>query len=132
MQFVYKHKKTSLFLVLIFFLCLMPSSASSGMGGKFPFLKLLELDKMVHFVLYFLWVGIYFKEVFLGKNGANIFSASILIGFLVFGCFIGALIEFLQLWMQWGRSAEWGDFYADIAGLFLGAIIGLLRLQQKG
>lgn len=42
----------------------------------------------------------------------------------------GALIELLQYWCTSTRTAEWGDFLADVVGALVGILIGLVFYRK--
>ncbi len=76
----------------------------------------LQPDKWVHFALFFIWYGLFYRYYFKikGSNGA--------IGkvdFYFLSLFTAILIEILQMAMGWGRSADIYDILADMAGYFV-------------
>lgn len=76
---------------------------------------IMSLDKWLHgiaFVLLALW--------FSGQYARSAYWR-IAVGLLLFG----ALIEICQ-YFTYHRSAEWGDFYADAAGIAVGLALALL------
>ena len=84
-------------------------------------LKLLELDKAVHCLLYFFFIifwGLRFENK---KNNLR----ALLIVTIVFGL----LLEIFQEILPFGRVFEWGDFMANTAGALIGFFI--LHLNKK-
>jgi len=67
-------------------------------------------DKFLHFTAYFLMM-----MWFAGSLEPQRYIWPV-IGL----CVLGALIEWLQYLMGFGRDADWRDFVADAAGVFLG------------
>lgn len=85
--------------LVILWLALLPAgSAPSGLGW----------DKLNHAGA----VGIATGLAYLSLQSCS-WAAS---GALLYGTFLGALIELLQATMTTGRSAEWGDLLADMVG----------------
>jgi VanZ family protein len=51
--------------------------------------------------------------------------------FLIIGVLIGGGIELLQLYLTNYRSAEWGDFFADVSGLFVANFAATQYLKNR-
>ncbi|MEC8175894.1 MAG: VanZ family protein [Bacteroidota bacterium] len=85
------------------------------------YLKLLEWDKAVHCLLYFLFIifwGLKFENK---KNNLRV----LLIVTIIFGL----ILEIFQEILPFGRVFEWGDFIANTAGALIGFFI--LHLNKK-
>jgi VanZ family protein len=82
----------------------------------------LGIDKWVHFGLYFM---LCFAWSFENSNFRNSMTLFLLIGVL-----IGGGIELLQFYLTNNRSAEWGDFFADVSGLFVANFIATKYLKN--
>ncbi|MEI8101543.1 MAG: hypothetical protein WCH09_08320, partial [Bacteroidota bacterium] len=54
-----------------------------------------------------------------------------LLGEDLLGVFIGGGIEIIQLYFTNYRSAEWGDFFADVSGLFVANFIATEYLKNR-
>ena len=113
--------------------CLLPAS----LFKPFSFESLLELDKLIHLVLYFVFVQLW------TLNLEKINRRNKLI-ILLIGIIYGILIEFMQSAMNIGRSFEIDDMIANALGCILGIIfmtitqnsLALIKkylpFQQKG
>jgi hypothetical protein len=51
--------------------------------------------------------------------------------FLIIGILIGGGIELLQFYLTNSRSAEWGDFFADVSGLFVANFAATKYLKNR-
>jgi len=103
--------KPLIWLVIITILCLMPADKLPSA----PFLFFPGFDKLVHFGLYFILALLLFRP--LTQKGWKVVMPVLLITMLV-----GGIIEALQFFLTQTRSADWGDFLADLTG----AVCGLL------
>ncbi|CAN5581621.1 hypothetical protein BH23BAC4_BH23BAC4_06650 [soil metagenome] len=78
-----------------------------------------ELDKLAHFALFFgfalFWT--------LAKP-----RRWLLIG--ITGVVLGGAIEIIQPHLPWPRSAEWGDFVADVLGVVAGLALGRWLIRR--
>ena len=113
--------------------CLLPSS----LFKPFTFQSLLELDKFIHLVLYFVFVQLWVLnlEKINRKNKLVI---------LLIGIIYGIFIEFMQSAMNIGRNYEIDDMIANTLGAILGIVfmtitqnsLALIKkylpFQQKG
>jgi VanZ family protein len=90
--------------------------------------KLFQYDKLGHFFIFFIWTFLFALSVATFKNR----QTPLFIIFLA-GSFFGISIEILQHLTQFGRSANFIDAVADIAGS-LAAVLLLryLQYQTKG
>ena len=119
MKYIVQYKYTIGLLVLILYLCLTTMPHVSGLGD----FGWLGIDKWVHFVLYFLLCFAWSYENSNFRNSMTLF--------LIIGVFIGGGIELIQLYFTNYRSAEWGDFFADVAGLFVANYIATNYLKNR-
>ena len=76
----------------------------------------LQPNKWVHFILFFIWYGIFYKFYWQFKN---VMVATGKMDFYFLSLFTAVLIEILQNYMGWGRSADIFDILADMAGYFI-------------
>ncbi|HMB41521.1 MAG TPA: VanZ family protein [Balneolaceae bacterium] len=90
--------------------------------------KLFQYDKLGHFFIFFIWTFLFALSVATFKNR----KTPLFIIFLA-GSFFGFSIEILQHLTPFGRSANFIDAVADIAGS-LAAVLLLryLQYQTKG
>ena len=119
MKYIFQYKYTLGLLVLILYLCLTTMPRVSGLE-KFGW---LGIDKWVHFALYFLLCFTWSYENSNFRNSMTLF--------LIIGVLIGGGIELLQLYITNYRSAEWGDFFADVSGLFVANFIATKYLKNR-
>ena len=91
--------------------CLLPPS----LFKPFTFESLLGLDKLIHLVLYFVFVQLWTLslEIINRRNKLII---------LLIGIIYGILIEFMQSAMNIGRGFEIDDMIANTLGCILGII----------
>ncbi|MFT7230574.1 MAG: VanZ family protein [Bacteroidia bacterium] len=92
--------------------CLLPPSAFRS----FSFNTLLGLDKIVHFVLYAIFILLWalaFRYISLKQK----------IALLLMGITYGVLIEVLQSTMAIGRNYDIGDIVSNIIGCVTGVIL---------
>jgi len=78
-------------------------------------------DKVVHFTLYLLWVVLLYFGSSRGYKKA--LSYAKLMMYWSSAIIIGIFVEYLQMWMAVGRSAEVLDALANSAGAVAGIII---------
>ncbi len=105
----------------IMVLTLMPSES---LGSS----KLFEYDKLGHFFIFFIWTFLFALSVATFKN-----RKTPLFFIFLAGSLFGISIELLQYMTPYGRSANFIDAAADIAGS-LAAVLLLryLQYQTKG
>ena len=89
----------------------------------------LPLDKVAHFSFYLLAV-ILGLQSWREYTGLNRFSRKALILAFVWASLYGTVIEALQYSLTSDRSAEWGDFWANVLGALSGTILSM-RLKDK-
>ncbi len=96
-----------------FFLLLKPNLKSTIDLPQW--LIILPIDKIVHFALWFIWISLY-----------ELSKPSVFIKPLYFYFWIVLSIpfsEWLQYYLNWGRTADFYDILADLIGLTTGFII---------
>jgi VanZ family protein len=91
--------------------------------GGLSNLMWLGIDKWTHFVMYFILCFAWSKETLRVNHSIMLFLIATVI--------MGAGIELLQLYTTKNRSGEWGDFFADLAGLFV-ANFFVVNFGKKG
>lgn len=97
--------------VLIASSCLMPASAFKA----FTFDSILQLDKILHFTLYYVFIVLWS----LASKVIKVRQKYVL---LIAGIAYGVLIEVLQGAMSLGRSYELDDIIANTIGCILGVL----------
>ena len=100
--------------LFIFVVCLIPGSNLPKAG----WIEFLALDKWVHVLLYLTWIVVF-------AIGINKYHFKILISTALIMLVFGGANEFLQAFLTNGRSAEWGDFIADLLGLLIGLVLSV-------
>ena len=114
-KFLIKYWKSILFIV---FLCVLSFSPSSNFK-RFP--SFFGVDKVVHFLLYiFLAFILVFdnREMIIRQLTKKLIAYAI-----VFPIILGGVIEIVQENFFPPRSAEWFDWFMDIAGVLIGYLI---------
>ena len=92
--------------------CLLPAAAFRS----FSFDALLELDKIIHFVLYAVFVLLWALAI-------RDISVKQKIVLLLIGVTYGILIEVLQSTMALGRSYDIADIVSNIIGCIIGIVL---------
>jgi VanZ family protein len=92
--------------------CLLPAAAFRS----FSFDTLLELDKIIHFVLYAVFILLWALAI-------RDISMKQKITLLLIGVTYGILIEVLQSTMALGRSYDIGDIVSNTLGCIIGVIL---------
>ncbi|MDB4174390.1 VanZ family protein [Bacteroidia bacterium] len=93
--------------------CLLPASAFK----KFTFDSLSQLDKLIHLILYVVFVMLWALSL---KRVLTIKEKLVL---LLVSVAYGVLIEVLQSAMALGRAYDIDDIIANTAGCFLGILL---------
>jgi VanZ family protein len=92
--------------------CLLPAAAFRS----FSFNTLLELDKIIHFILYAVFILLWALAI-------RDLSVKQKIALLLIGVTYGILIEVLQSTMALGRSYDIGDIVSNTVGCIIGVIL---------
>ena len=101
----------------ILYLTLAPKGANDTTLPKW--IMQLQPDKWVHFALFFIWYGIFYKFYYQFKRKTAAIGK---MDFYFLSLFTAVLIEILQKYMAWGRSADIFDILADMAGFFIALV----------
>lgn len=116
-KFIKQHINSLMWALIIMMLCGAPTSS-------FPtvrFLNIPHLDKVVHFVLYFVFTLLLVSENNTLRLSGGITKKSMLIGFILAVAY-GGIIELMQMLVFTSRGAEIVDFLAN----FIGSITAIL------
>jgi len=81
-----------------------------------------HIDKVIHFLMYMTLTMALISD-FHHKKSVNIHSFSFVAFCLIFPAVFGGMIEIFQLYFFPPRSAEWGDWFSNIAGTFTGWLV---------
>ena len=99
--------------------CLLPASAFKD----FTFDSLLQLDKLIHLILFFVFVILWALAI----NYKNEITSNKKVLLLISAIVYGIIIELIQSNTHYGRSYELGDVIANTIGSIVGVItIGFL------
>ena len=113
-----------------FFILYLTLKPKSGDDSILPiWLKELHPDKIAHFGFWGIWYVIYhitYIKYFPNATHASVRTQKQRL-FIVLAIITGAVIEMLQLQLNWGRSAEWLDLIADSTGVFSAVLFFKLR-----
>jgi hypothetical protein len=114
------------FSVIIIALCAFP-------GNKMPsldFMDLFSFDKMAHtfcfgFLCFFTVTGLakYLHFSFMRKHSLN--------WAIAYSVFLGGATEIAQALLAIHRTGDWIDFFADLIGVFLGALAYLIIYPKE-
>jgi VanZ family protein len=111
--------------VLVLILCDMPVEAAAE---KVPVFE--GMDKLVHTGFFFVLTVLLFYGKIRQQN-SYYFRIVTILKILLVTSFLGAVIEILQWKVFTYRSAEWWDFFCDMAGVGMG-IFSYIFLHRKG
>lgn len=101
--------------------------ASLTPADKIPDFQLFaHADKVIHFCMYY---GLAFLLVPVLLFKKNYYKSYILS--LIISAIIGFLMEYFQLLMTHGRSADFYDFLSDLAGSIIGIVIYHFTFRNK-
>lgn len=95
----------------------------SGTGPKIP-----GIDKIVHFILYFIFTSLFFTYLLIKPNLPNIAKSMILC--ISIGTMYGVIIEIIQYYIPY-RSFEFLDILANFAGANAGTFFIFFFAQYK-
>lgn len=87
-------------------------------GSQLPESSLLEYDKLIHGVLFFVLTILWLAAVSKAQWGPAVTVFSLILAFSVFS-------ELYQEWLPFGRHADYLDSVADAFGAFLGLLFWL-------
>ncbi len=100
-------------------------------SGDMPNLpNILAWDKVGHFGMFFLLSGVSFLNYYLLHNGKPQTWKWIFWG-IVIPAIYGGAIELMQQYLFPHRSAEWGDYIADILGTLAATALAFVWLKRR-
>ena len=100
-------------ITLLIFHLSITSSVSGYNGPRFE-----GMDKVIHFILYFLLALAICRDFY--RQFTPFASWKMYIWAIILPVLYGGIIEILQENFFPPRTAEWGDWFADIAGVLCG------------
>ena len=110
-----------IWLVVIFIL----STLSGSSFNKIPTFKIPHLDKIIHFIMYFILQFIVVAEYY--KNSANKYKpAKFFTLSILFSITYGGIMEILQEYIFTSRTGSLADFLANSIGAIIGSFALLL------
>ena len=119
-MFLKKYHKSLLSLILIAVLCFLPGDTTN----KVRFFNIPHFDKLVHFGMYFLFSLALFFDL---KKNSQLQKKQIFFVILILSIIIGGSIEIIQNYFIPGRSGDWFDLLADVAGSLGFVLLYLLK-----
>lgn len=126
MKNLFRYTFLPLLTVLIIFIatCLISSSQMPGMPEGIPW------DKLVHFGMFFVLSAVSLVDYYRMHNGNPPLLRMIFWGFVI-PVLYGGAIELLQKYFFSSRSAEWGDWIADIIGSLVATVIVIIFFKKR-
>lgn len=115
-----------LLISLIIFIgtCLIQPSHVPDMPPGVPW------DKLVHFGMFFLLSAVALIDYYRLHKGSPSVGRWVFWGFVI-PVIYGGIIEILQYYAFSQRSAEWGDWIADILGSLTASLLIILFLKKR-
>jgi VanZ family protein len=115
------------FSIIIAFIIIILSLTSSAELQKIPIIHFKGIDKVIHFIMYFVFMSvILFENRKRVERSVNLF----LIALIPF--FFGALMELLQSLLTLSRSGSIYDLTFNLAGILFSILVFLIiRSFQK-
>lgn len=126
MNSLFRYSILPLILGLLIFIatCLITSNSIPSMPEG------IQWDKIAHFGMFFLLSAVIMYDYYRMHNKSPSRTRWIFWGLIV-PVFYGGLIELLQKYFFASRSAEWGDWIADIVGSLIATLLALIFLKKK-
>lgn len=115
-----------LIVVLLIFIatCLLSPSDMPSMPESIPW------DKLVHFGMFFLLTTVIMVDYYWMHKGNPPLFRWIFWG-LIIPIFYGGAIELMQKYFFSSRSAEWGDWIADILGSLVATVLVIIFFRKR-
>ena len=124
LNFAKRYPLTSLLVVVIWVLCLIPTVPET------PLSRFSLIDKWTHLVMYGTLVAVIWWE-YTRQHTTNNTRRLFLLAFLA-PVAMGGLVELAQAYCTGGRrSGDWYDFAANTIGVVLGTLIGILLAAYR-
>lgn len=122
-NFIRKYPLTSLLVVVIWVLCLMPVPET-------PLSSITLIDKWTHIAMYVVLSLVVGYEYW--KNHHSTATSQLLLYVFLLPTLMGGLLEILQATATGGRrSGEWLDFVADGVGSAVAWLICILLARRR-
>jgi VanZ family protein len=120
--------KKNIFSILIALIIMYLSLANAQTFDKAPFIDIPNIDKAVHFCMYF---GLMFVIILENKNNIKSNGHLFLLGLIPLS--FGILMEILQATLTVTRSGSVFDALANSAGIFVSILLWLwIKPTKKG
>jgi VanZ family protein len=120
--------KKNIFSILIALIIMYLSLANAQTFDKAPFIDIPNIDKAVHFCMYF---GLMLVIILENKNSIKSIGHLFLLGLIPLS--FGILMEILQATLTVTRSGSFFDALANSAGIFVSILLWLwIKPTKKG
>jgi VanZ family protein len=120
--------KKNIFSILIALIIMYLSLANAHTFDKAPFIDIPNIDKAVHFCMYF---GLMLVILLENKNSIKSIGHLFLLGLIPLS--FGILMEILQATLTVTRSGSFFDALANSAGIFVSILLWLwIKPTKKG
>jgi hypothetical protein len=115
-------------LAIIFTLLVLPSRDVQAPSVWAQFLGRIHFDKIVHFSLFGILVGLW--TIPYASRHSPAANTRFFLIICISACAFGALMEFVQLYFT-DRDYENGDIVADSLGAITGMIVSMLWVRRR-
>jgi len=111
-----QHWKSISIAIIILYLSFAPQSTFKAAP------KIEHLDKVVHFLMY---LGLTFFLIydFRNRKKSNAYTRAFIFLCIILPCIFGGWVEIMQQQFFPPRTAEWGDWFCDMAGVLVGWLL---------